>query len=137
MVPLTDDVRSLLEAPNMVHLATLLPDGSPHSVTIWAGVEGDRIAFFTQRSSQKGRNLAADPRLALSVVDRRNPYRTARVRGRVVETIDAPDSLEIVDRIAHVYTGAAFPMRTVTAYLVEPEQVGFTELPFRDEPPAA
>jgi PPOX class probable F420-dependent enzyme len=74
MAELPDDVRGLLEAPNFAHLATVLPDGSPHSVPIWVRLEADRIAFFTQPGSRKAQNLAGDPRVALSLTDIENPY---------------------------------------------------------------
>ncbi|WP_344834261.1 pyridoxamine 5'-phosphate oxidase family protein [Nonomuraea dietziae] len=44
---LSPDVRALFEGPNYAHVATVGPDGSPHSVPLWVGVEGDRIAFLT------------------------------------------------------------------------------------------
>src|SRR5918993_2899346 len=88
MADLPDNVRALFERANFVHVASVLPGGAPHSVPVWAGMEGDRIAFFTQPASRKARNLAADPRVALSVVDHDNPYLTAQVRGRVVETVE-------------------------------------------------
>jgi PPOX class probable F420-dependent enzyme len=123
--------RELLEAPNIVHLATLLPDGSPHSVAIWAGMEGDRVCFFTQSHSRKARNLAADPRVAISVVDRDNPYRTAYLRGRVVERLEGEEALTIVDRVSVSYTGKPFALReSSVVYLVEPSLTGSMELPF-------
>lgn len=134
MTPLTDEVRDLLTAPNLVHLATLMPDGSPHTVAVWADLEGDHVFFFTQPQSRKARNLEADPRVALSVVDRNNPYRSARVRGRVVATHTGDEALVIIDRLAQAYIGEPFPMRTGTVYEIEPEHAGFMELPFRDTP---
>ena len=132
---LTPEVRRLLEARNLVHLATVLPDGSPHSIPVWARLEDDRVAFFTQPQSRKARNLARDPRVALSVVDAENPYRNAQIRGRVVETVEGEPALEVIDRLSQDYIGAPFPMRSGVVFLVEPERVHFVELPF--EPPAA
>jgi PPOX class probable F420-dependent enzyme len=128
---LPDDVRELFSAPNFAHLATLLPDGSPHTVAVWADVEGERIFFFTQSGSRKARNLARDARVACSVVDRANPYRTAHVRGRVAETVEGEEALELIDRLAHKYTGEPFPMRSGTVYLVEVERAGSMTLPFK------
>jgi PPOX class probable F420-dependent enzyme len=122
--------RELLEAPNIVHLATLHPDGGPHSVAVWAGLEGERVCFFTQPASRKARNLAADRRVALSLVDRHNPYRTAYLRGRVVETLEGEAALAIIDRLSVSYTGEPFPIRSGTVYLVEPALTGAMELPF-------
>lgn len=128
---LPDEVRALFAAANFAHLATLLPDGSPHSVAVWADVEGDRVFFFTQPASRKARNLARDGRVALSVVDRQNPYRTAHVRGRVAGTVEGEAALALIDRLAHKYTGEPFPMRSGTVYLVEVERAGSMTLPFR------
>jgi PPOX class probable F420-dependent enzyme len=129
-----DGLRDLLTARNFVHLATTLPDGSPHSVPIWATAEGDRIAFFTQSTSRKARNLAHDPRVALSVVDSANPYRNAQMRGRVIDTVEGEPALAIIDRISQQYIGEPFPMRSGTVFLIEPERVHIVDLPFRHEP---
>ena len=132
MPGIPEDVRPLLEGRNFAHLATVLPDGSPHSVAIWIGTEGDRVVFFTQPSSRKGRNLERDPRVALSLVDRENPYRTARLRGRVVETRTGEAALPLIDAISVRYTGQPFPMRSGTVFMVEVERAAVTELPFAD-----
>ena len=131
---LSDDVRSLFAGANFGHVATLMPDGSPHSVAVWVGLEGDRIAFFTQPASQKARNLERDPRVALSITDHSNPYRTARIRGRVDSTLSGDEALEVIDRLSVRYTGEPFPMRSGVVYLIEPLRVGFMELPFADRP---
>ena len=132
MFELDPRIRQLFErGRNFVHLATVLPDGSPHSIPIWAILEDGRIAFFTQSTSRKARNLARDPRVALSIVDGENPYRNAQIRGRVVETVEGDAALEVIDRISQHYIGAPFPMRSGTVYWIEPERSHFVELPFR------
>lgn len=136
MSELDPDVRALLEAPNFVHVATLLGDGSPTSVAVWAGVHEGRPYFFTQPQSQKARNLARDGRIALSVVDRDNPYRTGRLRGTVDETIEGDAALELIDRLAVAYTGQPFPMRSGVVYLIDVARSAFFELPFADTPAA-
>ena len=129
-------MRTLFEGPNYGHIATVLPDGAPHSVPVWIGLEGDRVAFFTGEHTRKGRNLAADPRVAISIVAHDNPYRMASVRGRVVDLVRGDAGMEIVDRIAHRYTGKPFPMRNMTAYLIEPERSTSMNLPFEHTPPS-
>jgi PPOX class probable F420-dependent enzyme len=108
----------------------VLPDGSPHSIPVWAILEDGRIAFFTQSKSRKARNLTADPRVALSLVDEANPYRNAQIRGRVVERLEGEEALAVIDRISHHYTGKPFPMRSGVVFWVEPETAHFVELPF-------
>ncbi len=134
MTDLPDEVRELFEGPNFCHLATVLPSGAPHSVPVWTNIERGRIVFFTQPQSRKARNLARDPRVAISITDHEHPYRMAQVRGRVVETLDGEPALEAIDRLAVKYTGQPFPMRSGIVFLIEPEQVQHMELPFEHAP---
>lgn len=136
MTALPDDVLELLEGPNVAHLATVGSDGGPHSVPVWVGLEGDRIAFFTGEHTRKARNLAAEPRVALSLVAHDNPYRMAAVRGRLAEIVRGEPAIEIVDRISHRYTGQPFEMRDMTAFLIEPEWSMSLDLPFEHTPPS-
>jgi PPOX class probable F420-dependent enzyme len=84
-IPLSNEVRALLDGPNFAHLATLMPDGSPQSVPVWVGREDDRVLVCTGEGSLKGKNTRRDPRVSLSIVDFHDPYREAQLRGRVVE----------------------------------------------------
>src|SRR3954466_4947720 len=122
MPALPDDVRSLFAGPNVAHVATLLPDGSPHSVAVWAGVRGGNAYFFTQNGSRKARNLRADPRVAISLVDRSNAYSTAWLRGRVAETIEGEDALVLIDELSVKYTGGPFAMRSGMVFVIEAEK---------------
>jgi len=54
---LDPDVRRVLEGTSIAHLATVLPDGSPHTVPLWIGVHDDRLVFLTGPDSRKARNL--------------------------------------------------------------------------------
>src|SRR5262245_9812494 len=72
------DVRPMFEAPNFAHLATVLPGGGPHTLPLWAGIEDGKIAFLTSPGSRKARNLAADPGVAIPVIDNAQPYARPR-----------------------------------------------------------
>jgi PPOX class probable F420-dependent enzyme len=122
MNELPEDVRALFEGANPAHVATLLPDGSPHSVPVWVGVEGYRIAFQTSPGSRKARNIQRDPRVSISITDADNPFSMAQVRGRVVERRDDAAAWEIIDRISEKYTGGPYAVRTDRElFLIEPE----------------
>jgi PPOX class probable F420-dependent enzyme len=136
MADLDADVRALLQAPNFAHVATLLPDGSPTSVAVWAGLHEERPYFFTQPQSLKARNLARDGRIAMSLVDRENPYRSGRLRGRVNDTVEGDDALVLIDALSVAYTGEPFPMRSGVVYLVDVDSSGSMTLPFADTPAA-
>jgi PPOX class probable F420-dependent enzyme len=132
MVALTGDVRALLEGRNFAHVATVLPDGGPHAVPVWVDTEGDRIVFFTQAGTRKARNLERDGRIAISLVDGENPYRTAQIRGRVVARRTGDAAEVVIERLARKFTDAPFPWRSPNSvlYVIEPERVRFTLLPF-------
>src|SRR4051812_45046408 len=101
-------VRRVLDGTSIAHLATVLPDGAPHSVPLWVGTHGDQIAFLTGPASRKARNLRRDPRLALSIAPAENPFEPVVIRGRVVEWLEGDAAWEIVDAIALKYTGGPY-----------------------------
>jgi len=112
--------RALVAGPHVAHLATVLPDGGPHVVPLWVGWEGGRLAFLTGPGSRKARNLARDPRVAVSVTKTGNPYVMATLRGRVVDVLDGEAGWAVVDRLSVLYTGGPYPRGEERhAYLVE------------------
>lgn len=124
MAVLNDEARALFAGPNIAHIATVLPDGGPHSVPVMIDIEGDHLAFFTSPTTRKARNLAEDDRVAISVTDRENLVRGALVRGRVVKQVDGDAGWEIIDRIFAKYTGGPYPRdEDREVYLVEPTHV--------------
>ena len=123
-MPTLEDARDLFAGANIAHIATVLPDGAPLSVPIMIDLEDGRLAFFTSPASRKGRNLAADDRVAISVTDRDDLVRCAVVRGRVVERVGGDAGWRIVDRIFAKYTGGPYPRGDEReAYLVAPTHV--------------
>lgn len=114
--------RTLVAEPHVAHLATLLPDGSPHSVPLWVAWEGDLLAFLTGPRSQKARNVDRDPRVAVSVTHTERPWEMAMLRGRAVRVLVGDTGWAVVDRIARGYTGADYPRgEERIAFLVEVE----------------
>lgn len=123
---LNPDVRRVLETTAVGHLATVLPDGAPHSVPLWVMPVGERIAFLTGPDSRKARNLRRDPRVALSLTPLDNPFEPVIVRGRVVEWLEGDAAWQIVDQLAAKYIGQPYPreQERVVA-LIEPERQQF------------
>lgn len=101
---LTDLAADIIEGPNFGHLATLMPDGSPQVTPVWVDHEGDFILINTVVGRLKQRNVTRDPRVAVDIVDQKNPYRKVSIRGRVVGQIrEGAD--EHIDILAHKYLG--------------------------------
>lgn len=135
-VILPAEVRRLLDAPNVAHLATLLPGGAPKVEPVWVAREGDFVLFTTDAASRKARNIAADRRVALSLVDFANPYEQVLIRGRVVEERADPE-LRFLDALSQRYTGAPFPRRkwgTRVIYVIEPSLARYHESPLAHRP---
>ncbi len=137
-IPLSPEIRALLNGPNFAHLATLMPDGSPQSVPVWVGREGDRVVICTGETSLKAKNTRRDPRVSLSLVDFHDPYKETQLRGRVVER-RPDDDYKYIDSISHKYTGKPFPFRSPegrVALVIEVEKARYTKLPFEHTSPA-
>ena len=120
---LDPEVRRVLEGTSIAHLATVLPDGSPHSVPLWVGTHGDRIVFLTGPNTRKARNLRRDPRLALSIAPADDPFTPVVIRGRVVEWLEGDAAWQIIDELAMKYIGGPYPRdQERNVAVVEPER---------------
>jgi PPOX class probable F420-dependent enzyme len=116
------DVRRVIDSTAVAHLASVLPDGAPHSVPVWIATVGEHVAFLTGPESRKARNLRRDPRVALSLTPVDNPFEPVILRGRVVEWLEGDAAWEVVDRISTKYTGGPYgrDQERVVA-LIEPD----------------
>jgi PPOX class probable F420-dependent enzyme len=136
-IPLSDEIKGLLDRPNFAHLATLMPDGSPQSAPVWVAREGDRILVGTGEGSLKARNTRRDPRVSLSIADMDDPYAEAQLRGRIVER--RPDgAFAGMDAISRKYTGQPFPWRNPegrVVLVIEVDKARYAKLPFTHTPP--
>jgi PPOX class probable F420-dependent enzyme len=105
MAELSDKVRKLFQGPNYLFIATLNKDGSPQVTPVWTSLQDGRISFNTVVGSVKERNLRRDPRVALSITARDDPWDKADIRGRAVDFItgDAADSH--IDDLSEKYVG--------------------------------
>jgi PPOX class probable F420-dependent enzyme len=124
MSTLDPAIRAVLDGAPAAHVASILPDGSPHAVPVWVGTHGDHVVILTGPNSRKARNLRRDPRLALSLTPPDDPYRSIMIRGRVVGWIDGDPAWELIDAIAQKYIGGPYgrDQERVIA-LIEPEYV--------------
>jgi PPOX class probable F420-dependent enzyme len=116
-------VRHVLDGTSLAHLASVLPDGAPHTVPVWIGTHGDHVAILTGPHSRKARNLSRDPRVALSLTPADNPFQPVIIRGRVIEWLEGDAAWTIVDQLATKYTGQPYPRgeERVVA-VIEPER---------------
>ena len=74
-------------------LATVRPDGRPHSVPVWGVWVEDRLHFGGGRSTRKARNLAANPK----VVAHSESGEDVVILEGVAEEVSDPALLERID----------------------------------------
>jgi PPOX class probable F420-dependent enzyme len=112
-------VDELLRRPNPAVVATLRPDGSPHTVATWYLWDGERVLLNMDESRARLRFMRRDPRVSLTVLDAESWYRHLSLRGRVAELVD-DDDLADIDRLSRHYGGEPFhdrESRRVTAWV--------------------
>jgi PPOX class probable F420-dependent enzyme len=103
-VPIPDTHRDLLLGPVHGVLSTMMPDGQPQSSIVWVDYDGTYVLINTTLERQKGRNMRANPKVALLVIDPQNDSRWIEVRGRVVE-IQGEGAQAHADILTQLYTG--------------------------------
>jgi PPOX class probable F420-dependent enzyme len=104
-------------------VATLRPDGAPHTVPTWYDWEDGRVLLNMDESRLRLGYMRRDPRVALTVLDAESWYRHISLLGRVVSIEDDPELADI-DRLALRYQGKSFgtrDRRRVSAWM-EPER---------------
>lgn len=122
-VPVPPEVDELLRRPNPAVIATLRPDGSPHSVPTWYDWENGHALLNMEDTRLRLGYMHRDPRVALTVLADDSWYRHVSLLGRIV-SIDDDDDLADIDRLAVRYTGRPFRTRDrkrVSAWM-EPER---------------
>jgi PPOX class probable F420-dependent enzyme len=113
-VNLPESARAVLESGALAHLVTLNPDGTPQVACVWVGIEeGEIVSGHLSGAQTKLRNIAANPRVALSIegTELQPPglkqYLVVHGSARVTEG-GAP---ELLQQLAYRYLGpdAKFP----------------------------
>jgi PPOX class probable F420-dependent enzyme len=105
--PIPPEVDELLRRPNPAVVATLRPDGSPHTVATWYVWDGERVLLNMDESRARLGFMRRDPRVSLTVLDGESWYRQVTLLGRVVELVDDPELADI-DRLSRHYGGEPF-----------------------------
>jgi PPOX class probable F420-dependent enzyme len=129
MRALPDKVKKMLAKKSFGHLATLMPDGAPQVSAVWVDIDddGNTILVNSAEGRLKDKNMRADRRVALSIVDPDNPYESASIRGRIAE-ITTQGAEEHIDKMAKKYFGKdTYPFRQPSEkrvlYRIQPDKI--------------
>jgi PPOX class probable F420-dependent enzyme len=79
-----------------------MPDGQPQSSLVWCDYDGECARVNTTAERQKGRNMLANPRVTLLIVDPEDTARYVEIRGlaQLIET----GAVAHLDEITRAYT---------------------------------
>ncbi len=108
MPAIPDSARHLLDAANLVVVATVSADGSPQTSVVWATYDGDDLLMSTIEGRLKPKNWRARPQTSALILDRDNPYHYVEVRGQVTIT-DDPGEPGLIHVLSQIYTGDRWP----------------------------
>lgn len=116
MAAVPPQLADLVGAPHFAHLVTVNRDGSPQSSPIWIRPERvaadgsvESIFFVTGLRYRKTLNMQREPRVALSIHDAENPYRTLEIVGRA--SLAPRGSWDELDAISNQYMGRDYPFK--------------------------
>jgi PPOX class probable F420-dependent enzyme len=101
-LPLPPEVDEFLRRPNPAVVATLRPDGSPHTVATWYDWDGARVLLNMDESRLRLRFMRRDPRVALTALGVDSWYSHVSLVGRIVSIEDDPE-LRDIDRLAALH----------------------------------
>jgi PPOX class probable F420-dependent enzyme len=101
-VPVPESHLDLLTRPVSGVLTTMMPDGQPQSSLVWVDYDGECALVNTTRERQKARNVAANPKVSLLVVDPSNTGRFIQVRG-CAELVEQ-GAVDQLNRVTRRYT---------------------------------
>jgi PPOX class probable F420-dependent enzyme len=104
MTQIPESVKPWLDGSEFATIATNLPNGWPHLSVVWIERDGDEILVSTVKGRRKHLNIEADPKVTLLVYPKDNPYSYVEIRGTASMT--EVGGRELIDRLAHRYTGA-------------------------------
>ena len=122
-LPLPPEADALLRRANPAVIATLMPDGRPHTAVTWYDWDGERILVNMAASRLRLDNMRRDTRVSVTVMDGADWYRQLTVFGRVDEIRDDADLVHI-DRLSLRYTRRTFRNRSRAriSALIAPER---------------
>ena len=102
-----DEQRAFLDVGRDLQVASLNADGTPHLVTMWYVRDGDELAFWTYRKSQKVVNVRRDPRITVLVATGEvyEELRGVSINGTATVVDGLDDVLAFGERVYEKYWG--------------------------------
>jgi PPOX class probable F420-dependent enzyme len=108
--PLPAELEAFLAQPNPSVIASLRPDGSPHSTATWYLWENGRVLVNMDEGRKRLEYMRRDPRVSITVLGDDDWYHHVTLTGRIAE-LDEDVTLDDIDRLSRHYTGQPYSQR--------------------------
>ena len=127
MTKLSEELLALLRRPSICYIATVMADGSPQLTQMWVDTDGEHVIINSVEGFVKLKNIARDPRVAVTISAPDNPSRYFQVRGRVVN-MTTDGAVDHIEKLAQKYLGKPYPWyggrdQVRVIIVIEPEKV--------------
>ena len=100
-----NNLMDLLEKPIVVSFATINPDGQPQVTPVWCSLEGDQVWINSAVGRRKDKNIRAQPKVTVLVIDPTNAAHWIEIRGEVVEFDESEAALDHINKLSGMYDG--------------------------------
>ena len=98
-------VKDLAKGPNFAAFTTLTKSGAPMTHVMWVDCDEEHVLINTEAHRAKFKHVRRDPRVAVAIIDRDNPYSYAEVRGTVTDIVFGNDARRHIDELSRKYEG--------------------------------
>jgi PPOX class probable F420-dependent enzyme len=136
--PIPAYARSILEGTPIAFMTTMRPDGRMSTNPVSLLFDGAHVRISTVKGRRKLRNLLADDRVTICVVQPDNLNRYVEIRGRAA--VEADGDRSFINRMARQYMDAdEYPFdrpgdeRVIITVIAE--TVSSPRIPLADDPP--
>ncbi|MDX1621548.1 MAG: PPOX class F420-dependent oxidoreductase [Nitriliruptorales bacterium] len=113
-MPLESRVKDFLTDDNFAMLTTLFEDGQPQTQVMWVDADDEHVLINTEVHRAKYANVQRDPRVAVTVWQRDDPYRYVEIRGEVVDTVHGQEARDHIDACSQRYRGRDYDGTQIT-----------------------
>ena len=118
------ELLDLFAEPALGHVSYTTGSGLIVPFPMWVDYDGGLLLTSSPVGSKKGRALRVRPRVGISIVSTKNPWRWLSISGHVVN-IRPDEGLAFIDRMSQKYVGQAYQRRTPREiFEIEIDRVG-------------
>lgn len=104
-LPIPENFHDLFNRPILAAFTTINPDGQPHTVPVWIDYDGEYARVNSPARTKKARNVQANSKVSLLIIDPENRYHWIEIQGTIGEVRDeAHGARDHINKLSEKYT---------------------------------